>query len=122
MSISYTTSYKEHLKAMADPAIVKEVCANIKQMRLSRNITQAELASRAGVDRTTVSRMESGRAATLLTLVQILRALDRLDLLNVFHEEPEISPLQILRVQERRRKYASGKHKAPKPNSPEDYV
>ncbi|MBK8549540.1 MAG: helix-turn-helix domain-containing protein [Ignavibacteria bacterium] len=28
----------------------------------------------SGLDRTTISRMESGRAATLLTLIQVLRA------------------------------------------------
>ena len=94
---------------MADPAIVRELCANLKQMRLQKNLSQAELAMRAGLDRTTISRMEAGRAATLLTFVQILRALDKLDLLNTFWEEPVLSPMQILKQQKKQRKKASPK-------------
>lgn len=97
--------------AMADPIIVKEICSSIKQMRLNKNITQEELARRAGVDRTTISKMEAGRSATLLTLVQVLRAMDKLDVFNLFMEEPEISPMQLLKMQEQQRKKASPKNK-----------
>ena len=93
--------------AMADPTIVKEICRSLKQMRLSKNLTQAELAEMAGLNRVTISRMEAGRAATLLTLVQILRALDNLDILDIFRKESEISPLQLLKLQEKQRQRAS---------------
>src|SRR6266852_7696288 len=102
--------------AMADPAIVKEVCTNLKRMRLNKNLSQEELAKRSGLNRVTISRMEAGRAATLLTLVQVLRALDKLELLNAFSEEPEISPLQLLKAQEKLRKKASPKRDAPTGN------
>lgn len=107
MQKSYNGSYS----AMTDPAIVKELCGGLKQMRLNKNISQAELAVKAGIDRTTISRLEGGSGGTLITLVQVLRALDRLDLLNVFREEPAISPLQLLKIQEKSRKYASSKRK-----------
>ncbi len=97
--------------ALADPAIVKEICHSLKQMRLSKNLTQAELAGMAGLNRVTISRMEAGRAATLLTLVQVLRALDKLDILDIFREESEISPLQLLKLQERKRQRASHSRK-----------
>jgi transcriptional regulator with XRE-family HTH domain len=100
-------SNSKNRSAMADPTIVKEICANLRQIRLNKNLSQNELALRSGLDRTTISRMEAGRAATLLTIVQVLRALDKLDILNAFREEPEISPLQLLRIQERQRKKAS---------------
>lgn len=93
--------------AMADPAIIKEICHSLKQMRLSKNMTQAELAEMSGLNRVTISRMEAGRAATLLTVVQVLRALDKLDILDIFREEPRISPLQLLKLQEKRRQRAS---------------
>jgi DNA-binding XRE family transcriptional regulator len=92
---------------MADPAIVKEICHSFKQMRLSKNLTQAELAQKAGLNRVTISRMEAGRAATLLTVVQVLRALDKLDILDIFREESKISPLQLLKLQEKQRQRAS---------------
>lgn len=96
---------------MADPVIVKEIGGSLRRMRLKKNISQEKLARIAGVDRTTISRMESGRAATLLTLVQVLRALDKLDILDVFREESQISPLQVLKIQERQRLKASPKRK-----------
>lgn len=91
----------------SDVAIVRELCANLKQMRLNRNISQTRLAELSGLDRGTISRMENGRAATLLTLVQVLRAMDNLSVLDAFKEEQEISPLQMMKQQENQRKKAS---------------
>ena len=100
-------SYTQNLVAMADPAIVKEICASLKQMRLNKNLSQEQMAQKSGLNRVTISRMEAGRAATLLTLVQVLRALDKLDILNSFREEPVISPMQLLKLQGQQRKRAS---------------
>ena len=100
-------SITSNRSAMADPAIVKEICHSLKQMRLRKNLTQAELAEMAGLNRVTISRMEAGRAATLLTLVQVLRALDKLDILDIFREESEASPLQLLKLQTKQRQRAS---------------
>ncbi|MBU0474808.1 MAG: helix-turn-helix transcriptional regulator [Bacteroidetes bacterium] len=80
-------------------------------MRLNQNISQDELATRSGLNRVTISRMEAGRSVSLLTLIQALRALDKLDLLNVFFEEPEISPMKLLEIQEKYRKRATPKKK-----------
>ncbi len=93
-------------EVLADPAIVKEIGKSLKQIRLNKNLSQEQLAKTSGLDRTTISRMESGRAATLLTLIQVLRALDKLNILNIFLEEPEISPLNLLKIQENKRKRA----------------
>lgn len=93
-------------EVLADPAIVKEIGKSLKQIRLNKNLSQEQLSKTSGLDRTTISRMESGRAATLLTLIQVLRALDRLNILNVFIVEPEISPLNLLKIQENKRKRA----------------
>lgn len=93
--------------ATADPAIVKGICQSLKQMRLNKNMTQADLATISGLNRVTISRMESGRAVTLLTVVQVLRALDRLDILDIFRKESDISPLQLLKLDEKKRKRAS---------------
>lgn len=102
-------SKEKDYTSMTDPAIVKEIFLNIRQMRLNKNMSQEELSRKAGIDRTTISRMERGKGGTMLTMVQTLRALDKLDILNVFKEEPEISPLRILKLQEQRRKKASPK-------------
>ena len=96
---------------LSDPTVVSELCRNLKLMRLNKNWSQSRLAEQAGLDRVTISRMENGRAATLLTFVQVLRALDKLHLLNVFDEEPEQSPLKLLKLQEMQRQKASPQKK-----------
>ncbi len=99
---------------LGDPAIVRELSKQVKQMRINKNMTQQELAERTGLDRVTISRFENGRTATLLTFVEILRALDKLELLDTFNEEPEVSPLKVAEIEEQYRKRASSKKTDPK--------
>jgi transcriptional regulator with XRE-family HTH domain len=94
---------------MTDAAIIKEIGKSLRQIRLNKNISQNKLSQTSGVDRATIYRMESGRAITLLSLVQILRALDKLEILNIFKQEPEISPIKLLELQEKQRKKASSR-------------
>jgi len=93
--------------SMSDTAIIIEICKNLKQLRLKKNMTQKQLAEKSGLDPATISRTESGRAATLLTLVQVLRALDNLEILDTFVQETEVSPIQQLKLQQKIRKRAS---------------
>ena len=109
---------KNNIKNLSDSAILVEIGNGLKQIRLKKNITQEELAKLSGLDRTTISQLENGRAATLLTFVQILRALDKLELLNVFSEEPEVSPLLIAKLKKQTRQRAS-KKKTTKENKEE---
>ena len=102
-------SYNNTFYSMSDLSIVNEICNGIKQMRLSKNISQQELANRSGLNRVTISRMESGRAVSLLTLVQTLRALEELEILNTFTFKQEISPLKLFDIQEKYRRKASPK-------------
>jgi transcriptional regulator with XRE-family HTH domain len=95
--------------SMTDKAFVKEISNSLKQMRLNNNISQEDLAKKSGLDRTTISRLEGGDAGTILTIVKILRALNRLDLFNVFYEEPVISPIRLLKLEQHKRKKASPK-------------
>jgi transcriptional regulator with XRE-family HTH domain len=113
-----------NLKAFPDAAILERLGAEVKRMRLEKNLSQAEVAERAGLDRTTVVKLEAGRAATLLTVVQVLRAIGRLDVLDAFHEEPRLTPMMALELEakyeRKRRKRASpqkGRILPPKPKS-----
>jgi len=94
---------------ISDPIIVKEIGTQLKKMRLRKNITQEKLAVTSGLNRATISQLENGRAATLLTLVQVLRALDKLDLFNIFFDEPDISPLEAAKLKRSKRMRASTK-------------
>ena len=64
--IMYQTSYNKNWYEMSDNAIIDSICANLKQMRLNKNISQEELSSMSGVNRVTISRMESDRKSTRL--------------------------------------------------------
>jgi len=46
----------------------------LEQYRISRNLKQEDVAKLAGLSRMTVSKLESGKGATLDTLVRVLRA------------------------------------------------
>ena len=86
-------------KGLKDAAVVAQLGKELRRMRLERNQSQAEVAQRAGLDRTTVVKLEAGRAATLQTLVQVLRAMDRLELLDAFHQEPQPTPYMLVEAQ-----------------------
>ena len=102
-------SYIQNWEAMSDAAIIKEIGKRMKQIRLNQNLSQEKLSLLSGIDRITISRMESGRPVTSLTLIQVLRALNKLEILNAFRQEPEISPIKLLKLQEQQRKKASSK-------------
>lgn len=102
------------LRGMTDVAILKAIGEYIRAIRLDRNWTQAELGERAGVHRTTVREMESGGRSSLLTLIQLLRALDLLHLLKNFKASHEFSPLELAKLESKRRKRASRASEKPR--------
>lgn len=94
---------------MSDAAIVKQLGAFIKHTRIQQNVTQAHLAEMAGLNRWTISQIEKGESVTLTTLIQVLRALDILYVLNYFEINDEISPIEYAKLQEKKRQRASSK-------------
>ncbi|HEX9778090.1 MAG TPA: helix-turn-helix transcriptional regulator [Geopsychrobacteraceae bacterium] len=96
---------------MADVAIEKEMGRRFRELRLRRNITQEELSERAQISLTRIKSLERGKGK-LETMVAILRELDALDNLDAFLPDPGISPLQIAKMQGKKRQRASGKAKA----------
>lgn len=96
-------------RSMSDSAIVDVIGKFIKEERLVQNITQAKLAKNAGVNRWTVSQIENGEAITLLSLIQILRSLNMLHVFDVFKVEQQISPIELAKLEQQKRKRASSK-------------
>lgn len=102
-------------KNLTDHQVLKRIGAGLRRMRLERNLTQATVAERAGVDRTTVVKIEAGKGNSLLNLVQVLRAIGRMDVLEGFHEEPRLSPMMAL---EQETKYLAKQRKRASPAKP----
>jgi transcriptional regulator with XRE-family HTH domain len=103
--------------AMSDDTIIKSIGAFIKHHRLELNRTQQEVAKDAGINRSTLSLLENGDIVNISTLVQVLRALDLLNIMDVFTIENQISPLELAKLEQQRRKRASNKRKDKKPES-----
>lgn len=94
---------------LSDVAIVKQIGSYLKHVRLQQNKTQVQLAENAGLNRWTLSQIEKGESITLMSLIQILRALDHLHVLNSFVFSEEISPLEYAKLKKQKRQRASSK-------------
>jgi transcriptional regulator with XRE-family HTH domain len=92
---------------MSDKAIIRDIGKRLKQIRLNKNITQQKLSKKSGVHRTTISKIETGQQISLLTLIQVLRGLGELQRLENIIPEEIVSPMQLARLQGKKRKRAS---------------
>lgn len=79
--------------------IVGVLCERLRRERLTRRMTQAELAARAGIGVNTVSNLETGRNVGFENLVKVAMVLGRAsELENLF--QPDINTLDdILRYE-----------------------
>ena len=93
----------------SDKAILRDLGQRLRQARLRRNLSQQELADRAGLNRTTISEYERGASTSTLTLVQVLRALEMLDELAGFLPDPGPGPLELARHQGHQRQRTTGR-------------
>lgn len=94
--------------AMTDDTIISQIGLFIKKNRVAKNKTQKQLATAAGINRGTLSQIENGQSITLTMLIQILRALDALYVLDQFNVVNQISPIEAVKLKKKERKRASG--------------
>ena len=92
-----------------DHSIFQLLGNHLQQTRLSQNKTQQEIAALAGINRMTVVQMERGDGGSLNSWVKILRVLGQLELLKIFEIKAGLSPLQLAKLESKKRKRASKK-------------
>lgn len=92
---------------MSDRAILREIGRRLKRKRLEKNMSQQKLAELGGLNRTTIGEAERGAPFGVLTLVQILRALNALEEMDSFLPDPGVSPLQLAKMKGKKRRRAS---------------
>lgn len=95
-----------HWQSMSDRALAEHIGGFVKHHRLEQQKTQDALAKEAGISRSTLSLLERGETVTLATLIQVLRALDRLQVLEAFEVKQQVSPIALARAEQAKRQRA----------------
>src|SRR5262245_58821759 len=99
-------------KQLTDQAILRELGSRLAAARLARNLTQAALATEAGVSKRTVERLESGEVAARLSgFVRVCRGLGLVDRLDTVVPPMVPGPVEQLARAGRRRQRASGRRR-----------
>lgn len=84
--------------------VFKQLCARLRTERLALQLTQAEVAGRAGIGTNTVSNLEAGRNVGFESVVRVAMVLGKFkDLENLFI--PNLDSLEDVR------RYEAGAHR-----------
>lgn len=70
------------------------LCNQLKNIRLTRNFTQSQLAKDSGVAIGTIRRLEEGKSVSLNTFIRIMMALDIQHNLETLLPDPAIRPIE----------------------------
>ena len=112
MKTSFSNTFDFRLASLDE--IVQQLGQRLRDQRMSKLMTQVELASRAGVALGAVKKLESSGKVTVETLVAVARALGRVGDLNIFLIEAQFSIAEMERNELAARKRAR-KPKAAQP-------
>lgn len=105
--------HKIDFSTASSEAIIEVLCKRLDEIRLSRNISQADLAAEAGVSRSTLTRLADGKPISLDSFLRIMQALRLSDHLAALLPDPAIRPVERVRLEGGERQRASGKRAAP---------
>lgn len=83
---------KENVYFLSDSQLFAAIGAKVRYWRLEQNLSQDKLAENSAVSSSTVKKIEAGKSIALDKLVRVLRTLRKLDVLNEFIAEEEMSP------------------------------
>ena len=87
MKIDYFSSTQE---------VLKEIGRRIKKTRSAMSVTQEEMAERTALSKRTISNLETGKDVSLSTLIDILRAENLLQNMDLITPDEGIRPSQIV--------------------------
>ena len=101
--------------SLSDKPLLVLLGARLAGSRLAINMTQGELAERAGLGLRTIQRLEQGASATQLSgFLRVCRVLGLLDRIDALIPEASVSPVSELKLQRRQRRRATRKKPIPK--------
>ena len=106
---------------MSDKVLAENIGIFVRYHRMEQNKTQDEIAAAAGISRSTLSLLERGETVTVSTLIQVLRVLDQLAVMNSFEVRETLSPLALAKLQKEKRQRARSKSKKEDNNETTDW-
>lgn len=95
--------------SMTDKSLMETIGAFVQHHRLIQNKSQSDIAKAANISRSTLSLLERGEKVALNSLIQVLRILDLLYIMDVFKVKDEISPIEYAKIQKNKRQRARNK-------------
>lgn len=96
-----------YIEYLNNEEIMKELGRRIKDTRIAFNYTQTELAQRAVISKSTISRAEKGENISLEQLIIILRELRLLKNLELLIPKQELTPEEIFDNKKKRQRVKS---------------
>jgi transcriptional regulator with XRE-family HTH domain len=87
-------SYKIDFSVATSDQIEAALCKRLEGIRLSRNITQAQLAEEADVSPRTIGRLEKGQGVSMDTFIRIMMALNIQQNLEALLPDPNVRPIE----------------------------
>lgn len=95
-------------REMSDRSLMETIGNFIQSHRLNQNRSQEEVADAAGISRSTLSLLERGKKIRIDSLIQVLRVLDLLYIMDIFRiHDQVISPIEYAKLKKKQRKQAS---------------
>lgn len=85
------------------------LCKQLETFRLTRNVSQADLAAQAGVSRRTITRLERGDGVSLETFIRVMKALGLASNFETLIPRQTIQPIDRVKENRTVRKRASKK-------------
>jgi transcriptional regulator with XRE-family HTH domain len=109
--------------SITDDALLKVIGERLARLRLTKNLTQEQLAEQAGLGVRTVQRLELGAAATQLSgFVRVCRVLGLVERFDALIPEEAASPIAQLKLQGRKRQRATGRKAAAAASGPKKWT
>ena len=89
--------------AHSDKMLCQSIGQFIKHHRTEQQLTQQEVADKANISRSTLSLLERGETVTVTTLLQVLRVMNLLSIMDSFVIPTPISPIALAKAQQQKR-------------------
>ncbi len=99
-------SYNIEFSVATSDQIEAALCKRLESIRLSRNITQAQLAEEAGISPRTIGRLEKGQGVSVDTFIRIMIALGIQQSLEALLPDPTVRPIERVGIGAGERKRA----------------